>query len=54
MNQVHYDNYGKEYSTKDSGVYLLTKMVDIKLSNGSIQGGESDGARPYKPTKKND
>jgi len=52
LNQVHYDNYGETYSTKESGTYTLKERVDTKSSDGSIKGGSSDGKRPIKEAEK--
>lgn len=45
LNQVHYDNIGKAFSGKESGTYLLDEKVDTKKTDGSLQGGSSDGQR---------
>ena len=51
INQIHYDNIGKTYSGKESGVYTLKTTVDTKSSDGSINGGSSEGKRPIKQSK---
>jgi len=48
LNQVHYDNYGKAYADKPDGDYILENAVDVKPSDGTIQGGSADGKRSVK------
>jgi len=43
MNQTHYDNIGKAYSGKETGVYILKEIVDTESSDGTLIGGSSDG-----------
>ena len=38
IGQTHYDNYGKDYSSKASGTYLLNERVDID-KKGNLEGG---------------
>lgn len=52
MNQIHYDNFGKAFSGKETGVYILKERVDTKSSDGSLIGGSSDGQRPIPKQKK--
>jgi len=38
INQVHYDNYGKEYSKKEAGKYILKNKIDVSKDNGKPVG----------------
>ncbi len=45
ISQIHIDNIGDSFSSKESGNYILKNTVDNNNQTGALKGGSSDGKR---------